>query len=47
MAVVLIEVVFLEFDLIVIFSGRVGGAPGWRKMEWKEKKPDGGWKRGT
>ena len=33
MAVVLIEVVFLEFDLIVIFSGRVGGAPVWRKME--------------
>ena len=36
----------LEFDLIVIFSGRVGGAPVWRKMERKKKKQDGGWKRG-
>ena len=37
---------FQNFDLIVIFSGRVGGAPVRRKMERKKKKQDGGWKRG-
>ena len=37
---------FHNFDLIVTFSGRVGGAPVWRKMERKKKKQDGGWKRG-
>ena len=42
MVVVLVEVVFQNFDLIVIFSGRVGGAQAWEKDGEKEK--EAGWR---
>ena len=38
MVVVLVEVVFQNFDLIVIFSGRVGGAQAWEEAGEKEKE---------